>query len=168
VITLVIGGARSGKSSVGESIATRLADERDVQVTYVATMWPAEGDADLAARLDVHRRRRPDSWTTVEPPYVLAEVLAACDGVVLLDSLGSWVSAQPDMTVDLAALTDAVRGRRDPTVIVTDEVGWGVHPETELGRRFRDQVGRVNTAVADAADDVLLVVAGRMTRLERP
>jgi adenosyl cobinamide kinase/adenosyl cobinamide phosphate guanylyltransferase len=72
------------------------------------------------------------------------------------------------MTVDLAALTDAVRGRRDPTVIVTDEVGWGVHPETELGRRFRDQVGRVNTAVADAADDVLLVVAGRMTRLERP
>lgn len=168
MITLVIGGARSGKSLVGETVATRQADRGDGRVTYVATMWPVEGDADLAARLQLHRERRPASWTTVEPPYDLAEVLASHRSVVLVDSLGSWVSAQTDMTVDLDELASALRQRSEPTVIVTDEVGWGVHPETALGRRFRDQVGRVNTAVAAVADDVVLVVAGRVTRLELP
>lgn len=167
MITLVIGGARSGKSKVGEAVAARLAAERDDHVTYVATMWPVGGDADLAARLQVHRDRRPVSWTTVEPPYDLADVLISHGGTLLIDSLGSWVSTQPDMAVDLTRLTGALEGRSDPTVIVTDEVGWGVHPETELGRRFRDQVGRTNTAVAEVADDVWLVVAGRISRLDR-
>jgi adenosylcobinamide kinase/adenosylcobinamide-phosphate guanylyltransferase len=168
VITLVLGGARSGKSAIAERLAAGAAG-LDAGVTYVATIWPLDGapDPDLAARVDSHRSRRPDHWPTVEPPYDLVDVLRSTDGVVLIDSLGSWLSAQPDMAVDRDALAAALAGRSDPTFVVSDEVGWGVHPETETGRRFRDELGALNHAVADLADEVLVAVAGRVLRGER-
>lgn len=169
MITLFLGGARSGKSDLAEARAGDLAGPQGT-VTYVATIWPAAGDldADLRQRVEAHRRRRPEAWRTVEPPYELAPVLADTRGVVLVDSLGSWLSAQPDMAADLDALVDALRSRTEPTVLVTDEVGLGVHPETALGREFRDALGTLNRRVADVAADVYLVVAGRLLRTERP
>lgn len=169
MITLVLGGARSGKSTIAERLAGSAA-RPGASVTYVATIWPNVGapDADLDARVDAHRSRRPDDWQTIEPPYDLCEVLATREGVLLLDSLGSWLTAQPDMVVDQPALIAALVGRAAPTIVVSDEVGWGVHPETPIGRRFRDALGSLNHAVADVADEVLVVVAGRVLRAEAP
>jgi len=87
-------------------------------------------------------------------------------GSVLVDSLGTWVAAC-DMAPDVEALLAVLRRRTGDTVLVSEEVGLGVHPPTELGVRFRDAVGEVNAAVADVADDVRLVVAGRGLRLDR-
>ncbi len=88
-------------------------------------------------------------------------------GTVLVDSLGSWVAAC-DMAPDLDALQGALRRRPGDTVLVSEEVGLGVHPPTALGVRFRDAVGELNVAVAEVADDVRLVVAGRGLRLDPP
>lgn len=168
MIVLVLGGARSGKSAVAERIATKAAG--DDAVTYVATMWDRGDDTDdpdLTHRLDAHRRRRPHHWTTVEPPYDMGDVLASVTGTVLVDSLGPWVAAQPEMSVDSVPLLGALQRRLGTTVLVSDEVGWGVHPETELGRRFRDALGTLNQALAAVADDALLVVAGRVLRLDQ-
>lgn len=162
MITLVLGGARSGKSAVAEMLAARHGP-----VTYLATIIPDGDDVDLVARLHAHRTRRPHDWDTVEPPYDLAQVLADSRGTVLLDSLGPWVAGS-EVPVDPTALVAALRDRSSPTVIVSEEVGLGVHPETETGRRFRDELGRVNQAVAAVADDCLLVVAGRILPLDRP
>ena len=93
----------------------------------------------------------------------LAEGLPA----VLVDALGTWVAAHPDLDPDIDGLVAALVARRGDTVLVSDEVGLGVHPSTEIGRRFRDVLGGVNTAVADVADDVLLVIAGRILPLPR-
>lgn len=161
-LTLVLGGARSGKSSVAEAIA-----EGRGSVTYVATIVPDPADADLADRLDQHRRRRPVEWTTIEPPYDLIEVLSSVEGTVLVDSLGPWVALQ-DSGFDPRPVVAALAGRDGPTVVVSEEVGMGVHPESAVGRRFRDDLGRLNQAVAAAADECLLVVAGRVLPLERP
>jgi adenosylcobinamide kinase / adenosylcobinamide-phosphate guanylyltransferase len=84
---------------------------------------------------------------------------------VLVDSLGTWVARCDDFAVDTDALVAALTRRTSPTVVVSEEVGLGVHPETEVGRRWRDAVGEVNQAVAAAADRVLLVVAGRALEL---
>ena len=163
MITLVLGGARSGKSVVAERIASSL----PAPVTYVATAMLDPTDPDHVARIEAHRRRRAPSWSTVEAGADLAAVLAATDGTVLVDSLGTWVTAHPDMEPDRGALVEALRGRTGDTVVVSEEVGLGVHPSSELGRRFRDALGEVNLAVSDAADEVLLVVAGRVRPLER-
>jgi adenosyl cobinamide kinase/adenosyl cobinamide phosphate guanylyltransferase len=156
MITLVLGGARSGKSKFAEDLARQSARP----VTYVATL-SVEGDADLAARVRVHRERRPNDWTTVEGHEDLATLLSATKGTVLIDSLGPWLAGQREMTVDRATLCQAVSVRPDDTVIVSDEVGFGVHPETPMGRAFRDALGTLNQAVAEVADEVYLVVAGR-------
>jgi adenosylcobinamide kinase/adenosylcobinamide-phosphate guanylyltransferase len=125
-------------------------------------------DADLAARVAAHRSRRPSWWGTAEVGRELPAVVAALEGTLLVDSLGPWVAASPELEADVIALVAALAGRRGDAVVVSEEVGLGVHPSTEVGRRFRDALGTVNRAVADAADDVLLVVAGRVLRLERP
>jgi adenosylcobinamide kinase/adenosylcobinamide-phosphate guanylyltransferase len=163
VIALVLGGARSGKSAVAERLCQR------APVTYVAT--GVARDPDMAQRIAAHRARRPPAWTTVEaPPAEALDVLrAAPSGTVLLDSLTAWVAESPDFATDGEGLCDALRARaRDgDAVIVSDEVGLGVHPSTEAGRRFRDHLGLLNQMVAAAADKVLLVVAGRVLDLER-
>lgn len=161
VITLVLGGARSGKSAVAEALAARLPPP----VTYVATAV-ADDDADMAARVAAHRARRPAGWATVEAGAAVPGALIEARGSVLLDALGTWVAATPDLAVDVAALCDALRRRDGDTVVVSEEVGLGVHPATELGRRFRDVLGEVNQAVSAVADEVLLVVAGRVLPLD--
>jgi adenosylcobinamide kinase / adenosylcobinamide-phosphate guanylyltransferase len=161
VITLVLGGARSGKSAVAERLAARLPEP----VTYLATAVAA--DADMAARIAAHRARRPGEWRTVEAGDRLVEELASTDGSVLVDALGPWVARAGDFRVDHAGLCRELCQRAGDTVIVSEEVGLGVHPSTAAGREFRDSLGEVNQAVAGVADDVLLVVAGRTLPLDR-
>jgi len=164
VITLVLGGARSGKSLVAEELAGRL----EPPVTYVATAVVDPEDVDHQARVAAHRARRDASWRTIEAGAALATVLRSVEGSVLVDSLGTWLTAAADLDPDVEALVAALRERTGDTIIVSEEVGLGVHPSTELGRRFRDALGLVNRAVADVADEVLLVVAGRVLPLAPP
>ena len=166
MITLVLGGTRSGKSAVAEELAAR----HGPPVTYVATMVPA-GDADLEARVASHRRRRNPAWTTVDAGEDLADLLVTLQGTVLVDSLGPWVAralVSQHAGADGVALCAALGRRRGDTVVVSDEVGMAVHPSTEAGRRFQDALGAVNHAVSAAADRVYLVVAGRPLALPGP
>ena len=166
MITLVLGGARSGKSAIAEQLAADLGDD----VTYVATATVDPADDDFADRVAAHRARRPPTWRTVEAGPDLPDVVAGLQGAVLVDSLGTWVAACHDRAQepDTAALCTTLTSRDGPTVVVSEEVGMGVHPSTDVGRRFRDTLGALNAAVAEIADDVWLVVAGRMLALARP
>ena len=162
VITLVLGGARSGKSEVGERLVTALPPPR----TFVATWAVDPDDLEMADRVARHRARRPEDWAVVEVVGGdLAAAVAGLRGSMLVDGLGTWVAQVAGFAGDGREL-GAVLARRDgDSVVVSDEVGMGVHPETEVGRRFRDELGRVNREVGEAADEVLLVVAGRTLRL---
>ncbi len=160
--TLILGGARSGKSLVAERLATRIA--RDV--TYVATVRLGQ-DEDLARRIAAHRERRPPAWSTIECGDDLPGVLLSTAGTVLIDSLGPWLASLPGMRCDLDALIAALRARSEDTIIVSEEVGLGVHPESSVGREFRDALGSLNQAIAQECDHVLLVVAGRTLSLPR-
>ena len=158
-VTLVLGGARSGKSALAERRAG------DGPVTYVATWLPDAGDDDMARRIAAHRARRPSTWTTVETDDPASAVRSA-SGTVLVDSLTTWVAGAPSFSVDPVALCRALVDHEGDAIVVSDEVGLGVHPSTEGGRLFRDALGLVNQAVAAVAADVLLVVAGRVLRLD--
>lgn len=164
-MTLVLGGVRSGKSELAERLATALGEA----VTYLAT--GAATDGDMAERIARHRARRPPTWRTLEVgaslPAALASV-ASEEGPVLVDSLGTWVAGCDDLAPDVEGLLHALGERCGPTVVVSEEVGLGVHPPTALGRRFADELGALNRRVAEVADDVLLVVAGRPLRLGAP
>jgi adenosyl cobinamide kinase/adenosyl cobinamide phosphate guanylyltransferase len=180
LITLVLGGARSGKSAWAERLVATLPGP----VTYVATLHVgdidddrgadpgADGDgdgdvdADLVARVRAHRERRPPEWSTIEAGPDLAQVLRSRPGTVLLDSLGPWLAVHP--LVNHAELCRALLERVGDTVVVTEEVGLGVHPSSEAGRRFRDALGRLNQDIAAVSDHVYLVVAGRALRLDDP
>jgi adenosyl cobinamide kinase/adenosyl cobinamide phosphate guanylyltransferase len=166
VIPLVLGGARSGKSEVAERLVSALAAGRPV--TFVATASPSADDADFAARVAAHQARRPPTWTTIEigPSDSLPRALDRASGPVLLDSLTTWVASAPGFDADVGGLCAALRTRPGDSVVVSDEVGLGVHPSTEAGRLFRDALGLANQAVADVADDARLVVAGRTLRLD--
>ncbi|MDP9823915.1 bifunctional adenosylcobinamide kinase/adenosylcobinamide-phosphate guanylyltransferase [Nocardioides massiliensis] len=168
---LVTGGVRSGKSHHAEGL---VADR--VAVAYVAPgPAPTADDADWTARVAAHRARRPASWTTHETAD-LAGVLDAAPGPVLIDCLGTWVTAlvddadlweAPTEKVEVhvhTALDRLVRAlrERDDVVVVTNEVGWGVVPSHRSGRVFRDALGTVNRVVAAVCDEVHLVVAGRV------
>jgi adenosyl cobinamide kinase/adenosyl cobinamide phosphate guanylyltransferase len=163
VITLVLGGARSGKSRHAEKLAAR----HHPPVTYIATAVIDDTDRDHVARVAAHRARRDPAWTTVEAGADLASMLRKVTGPVLVDSLGAWVAAHDAFAVDVDELCKALSSRDGDTVVVSEEVGLGVHPSSDLGGHFRDVLGDVNAAVADVADDVLLVVAGRVLPLER-
>lgn len=171
MITLVLGGTRSGKSEVAEWLAQRAAGR--APVAYLAT--GVATDADMAARIAAHQERRshgPGQWSTVEldDPADLAKVLGEQPGPVLVDSLGTWVARFPGLDPEVDELRSALRARsrrRAATVVVSEEVGLGVHPPTPAGRRFADVLGDLNRAVADDAHRVLLVVAGRILPLER-
>jgi cobalamin 5'-phosphate synthase/cobalamin synthase len=161
VITLVLGGVRSGKSEVAETLAGT------GPVTYIATAGQPGGDADFAARIERHRRRRPPHWMTVEEPHDLAGALARVEGTVLVDALGMWVAntMESEGGPDLDLLVKALRNRDGDVVIVSEEVGLGVHPPTAAGRRFADLLGEANRRLAEVADRCLLVVAGRVVEL---
>ncbi len=160
MITLVLGGARSGKSAVAERLAARAGGP----VAYVAT--GTASDPDMAARIAAHQARRPPTWSTVECGEGLVDALGRVAGTVLVDALGTWLAQLEGFAPDIDALCAALRSRAEPTILVSEEVGMGVHPSTGDGRRFRDALGTLNQAVAATADEVLLVVAGRTLVLE--
>ena len=169
MIALVLGGARSGKSEVAEGMAARLPQP----VTYVATAFVGGGssdreDPDLILRVAAHRARRPATWRTVEPDpgSDLAGVTGRLTGTVLVDSLGMWLAAGDEQAGDGDRLCRELVARPGDTVVVSDEVGLGVHPSSASGLVFRDALGELNRRVAAVADDVVLVVAGRVLPLQ--
>ena len=168
-VFLLIGGARAGKSS----LAARLAHKTGLPVTFVATA--EAGDEEMEQRIARHRAERPAEWTTLEEPVALAQAVdrAGADDTVIVDCLTLWVSnlilaGHDDEEVQARAEAAAAQaaGRAGRTLVVTNEVGLGVHPTSDLGRRFRDLLGRVNAIWADQAEEVILVVAGRAMTLK--
>ena len=164
--TLLLGGARSGKSS----LAYRMAAESRLAVTCVATAT-AE-DEEMADRIERHRRDRPGEWATVEEPIDLlgAVALVDRDRFLVVDCLTLWVSnllgahrVQDDIVSVAAELADELATRR--AVVVTNEVGLGIVPANELARSFRDTLGLVNAAFAARAERSVLMVAGRTLEL---
>ena len=159
-LTLVTGGARSGKSRYAENLITALPPPW----IYVATAQA--GDAEMAARIAEHRKRRPANWTIVEVPHELAGAFSHIDGgvPVLVDCLTLWLSnrllADADVEKETEKLAGVLAHRSGPLVLVTNEVGSGIVPDNALARRFRDAQGRLNQRMAALADRVVLVVAG--------
>lgn len=167
--TLFIGGARSGKSD----LVVRLASAWDGPVTIAATATP--GDEDMELRIARHQADRPSEWGLVESAELSGDELAGIDAtaLVVIDCLTMLVSnllfldQDDDAIVDhVEALMIAAGNRSAPTLIVTNEVGLGVHPGTTLGRRYRDLLGRANRRASDLADASLFVVAGRALELK--
>ncbi|MEN0138368.1 MAG: bifunctional adenosylcobinamide kinase/adenosylcobinamide-phosphate guanylyltransferase [Rhodococcus sp. (in: high G+C Gram-positive bacteria)] len=171
--TLVLGGARSGKSAHAEDLTQALAGAG--QVRYVATSHRDPDDHDWEHRVAEHRDRRPDSWVTVETAHHrdLADQLRSPTdaAATLVDDLGTWLTVEldgaaawdsPRGTIGPRAddLVDSVRDYRGALVLVTPEVGLGVIPETRSGRLFRDEIGALNARLAQVCDRVVLVVAG--------
>jgi adenosylcobinamide kinase/adenosylcobinamide-phosphate guanylyltransferase len=174
--TLVLGGTRSGKSAEAERRLGHLA-----AVTYVATGGSRPDDAEWAARVAAHRKRRPPGWRTVETTD-LEPLLRTCGDPLLVDCLSLWLTAVMDETgawddetwaagaqdrvaARVAGLVSAWRDAAGPVVAVSSEVGLGLVAPSPAGRRFADELGRLNAAVAGASDAVLLVVAGQVLRV---
>jgi adenosylcobinamide kinase/adenosylcobinamide-phosphate guanylyltransferase len=159
-LTLVLGGARSGKSRYAESLITALPSPW----FYVATA--EAGDAEMSERIAVHRARRADGWRTIEAAHDLAGALTAAPvgAPVLVDCLTLWLSnrmlAGADVEAETGRLEEALDQRVRPLVLVSNEVGFGIVPDNVLARRFRDLQGRLNQRIAARADRVALVVAG--------
>ena len=166
MLTLVLGGTRSGKSELAEMLAVATGDE--VTVVAAGGLVPPGTDPDWDARVEAHRSRRPGDWETVEvaPGGDLPGVLRGIEGTVLVDSLGPWLAGVPGFAADLASLDVALAARTDATIVVSDEVGLGVHPSTEAGSQFRDALGVLNRSVASRASKVYLAIAGRALVLE--
>jgi adenosylcobinamide kinase/adenosylcobinamide-phosphate guanylyltransferase len=171
--TLVLGGARSGKSAHAEGLLT------DAPATYVATGRVDPEDAEWTARIAAHAERRPASWRTVElaEPGELGPFLKTATGRVIVDDIGTWLTALLDDTGAWEGtggetvrrvcdeLVDGVAASQADIVLVSAEVGLGVVPATRSGRLFRDQLGALNAALADRCTDVVLLVAGIPLRL---
>jgi adenosylcobinamide kinase / adenosylcobinamide-phosphate guanylyltransferase len=173
-VTLVLGGARSGKSRYAEGLIETAA----MHATYCATAEP--GDAEMAARIAAHRARRQEVgggefWHTVEAPLDLPTVVVreiAPDRPMLVDCLTLWLSnlllADKSIGTETRLLCAALGEAAGPVVLVANEVGLGLVPETPLGRRFRDEAGRLDQAVAAVADRVVFMAAGLPLVLKEP
>ena len=172
MLTFLIGGARSGKSA----LALELANDHTGAVTYIATCPRIDGDSDLGQRISAHRAERPPAWTTIEELHDLGAALSlAGDSFVIVDCLTLWVSNllwrgdnEHVITATARDTATAAGARAAPTVVISNEVGLGVHPETDVGRHYRDVLGRVNQIWATQADQALLLVAGRALSLHDP
>jgi adenosylcobinamide kinase/adenosylcobinamide-phosphate guanylyltransferase len=176
-LSLILGGARSGKSSYAEKLATgSLHGAAARPAVYIATA--EAGDVEMATRIMAHRARRGAAWTTIEEPLKLADALAraaaqpglAAPGpaslgpAILVDCLTLWLAnlmrAQADVDEATDDLVHALADCAAPVLLVSNEVGWGIVPETPLGRAFRDAQGRLNMRMAERADRVILMAAG--------
>ncbi len=160
-VTLVLGGARSGKSRYAEGLVDRHPGRR----TYLATAEVL--DDEMAARVKTHRDRRDSDWKTVEAPLDLANALKAeteQGAAVLVDCLTLWLGnllgAERDAEAEIAGLIAAVGQFGGPVVFVSNEVGLGIVPDNALARRFRDVAGILHQRLAEKADRVVFVVAG--------
>jgi adenosylcobinamide kinase/adenosylcobinamide-phosphate guanylyltransferase len=166
-LTLVLGGARSGKSAFAQARAeaTRGA------CVYLATA--RAGDAEMAARIAAHRRQRGPRWRTVEEPLALAAALrreAGADRIVLVDCLTLWLSnllaAGADMAVERDGLVAACGELPGPVILVSNEVGQGIVPDNALARRFIDEAGWLHQQLARVAGEVFFLTAGLPQRLK--
>jgi adenosylcobinamide kinase / adenosylcobinamide-phosphate guanylyltransferase len=173
-VTLVLGGARSGKSRYAESLL-----RGQPTVIYVAPgPLPDDSDPEWAERVSLHKARRPAEWSTIETTD-LAGAIREADHPVLIDCLSTWLThliddidawqdrrrASAHLESETARLLDALRSATVDVVLVSNEVGSSVVPGTASGRMFRDDLGRLNAAVSAASDHVALVVAGRVLDL---
>ena len=172
-LTLVLGGVRAGKSNYAQELASDAG-----RVLFVATA--EAGDPEMADRISAHRRTRPAEWDTLEEPVDLAGALPPllhCYNTVVLDCLTLWVSnllledpdAAPtrgDVPAETRTLLDVYRDGDASWIVVSNEVGLGVVPATDLGRAYADELGRVNQLVAAAADEVYFVAAGLPLRMK--
>jgi adenosylcobinamide kinase/adenosylcobinamide-phosphate guanylyltransferase len=181
--TLVLGGARSGKSAHAEALASASGRE----VVYIATARPGRGDSEMAQRIAHHREGRPAHWTTIEEPAALGATItqwSAPARVVLVDCLTLWLSnllfsgadAFPETGVitlpplfyaQRQALLDALASATGDVVLVSNEVGMGIVPMGAVSRAFVDEQGRLNQAVAAACDRAVFVAAGLPIFLKR-
>ena len=165
-VTLVLGGARSGKSTHAEKLVSgSLFGAAPRPAVYIATAQA--GDVEMATRIMAHRARRAGNWTTIEEPLKLGEALAAAGShgqPVLVDCLTLWLSnlllAGDDVDEAADELVRSLEGYGAPVVFVSNEVGLGIVPDTPLGRTFRDAQGRLNMRMAERADRVILMAAG--------
>lgn len=178
MMTLLIGGARSGKSSLAVDWGRRH-DAAGGRVTFVATAPALDGD--MERRIERHRAERPP-WPTIEEPHDLVAAIDAVDEgadaggtLVIIDCLTLWVSNlmlrdDDDDTIVAAATAAASRcaRRTGPSVVITNEVGTGIHPESDLGRRYRDLLGSVNQIWAGAAGRCYALIAGKALALHDP
>ena len=157
-LTLVLGGARSGKSAHAEALVMAC----PAPWLYLATaeIW----DDEMAQRVGHHRARRGEGWITQDVPLALPEAVAAAPGPVLVDCLTLWLTNLLLGEADVAAATDrleaACAAAPGPVVLVSNEVGLGIVPDNALARRFRDEAGRMHQRLAARADRVVLTVAG--------
>jgi adenosylcobinamide kinase/adenosylcobinamide-phosphate guanylyltransferase len=163
-ITLVLGGARSGKSRFAESLA---ASPR----TYIATAQAF--DSEMTERIALHKLQRGNGWTTVEEQIDLPQALRkAQSGFVLIDCLTLWLSnlmlADQDWHAPLDELIAELHTIKSDVVLVSNEVGLGIVPDTPLGRSFRDAQGITNQRVAQAADNVVMMIAGLAIAIKGP
>lgn len=178
-LTLILGGARSGKSS----FAQELAGERGQRVLYVATA--EAGDEEMAQRIEAHRSSRPPAWSTLEAPRGVAPAISAAMTsanfeVVLLDCLTllannaigllseplTQEAAELALGAEVDGLLEAYQSGGASWIVVSNEVGLGLVPPTPLGRIYRDALGRANQRLASAADEVLFLVAGLPMRVK--
>lgn len=165
-VTLVLGGARSGKSRFAEGLARRHGGPR----TYIATAEPF--DDEMRQRIARHRDERAgDGWQTVEAPLDPAAVLVRASGIVLLDCVTVWLGNlmhhERDLAAEVAKLCAALEACPAEVILVSNEVGLSIVPENAMARRFRDEQGRANQALAAIASDVHLVVAGLPLQVKR-
>jgi adenosylcobinamide kinase/adenosylcobinamide-phosphate guanylyltransferase len=167
-LTLVLGGARSGKSAYAENLVIA----HPAPWTYIATAEILDGE--MRARVDAHRARRGENWRTVEAAQMLVEAIAQApiDRPLLIDCLTLWLSnrllAEADLSRDRAALIDALSSRFAPTVAVSSEVGLSIVPDNALARSFRDAAGELHQAVSRIAGRVALIVAGNPLMVKGP
>jgi len=182
-LTLITGGARSGKSLFAEKIAIA----RNGSVVYVATMQRYPNDNEAGARIDMHRARRPALWTTIEEPFDLAKTICELNGserVCLIDCLSLWVSnvllsagdhhevlraQEQTLLLNSGAVISAIAQQSEiEFIVVTNEVGAGIVPDNLLARAFRDALGTVNQEFARSAQEVWLTCVGLPHRLKPP
>jgi len=167
--TLVLGGARSGKSAFAENLT------RDSGLARVYLATATAGDDEMQQRIAAHRHHRGDGWRTVEEPLALVDALsreAKDNNAVLVDCLTLWLSnlmlAERDFEKESHKLADFLRTSQGRIVLVSNEVGLGLVPETPLGRAFRDAQGRLNQIIAAAVPNVAFIAAGLPLWLKNP
>ena len=160
-IVFITGGARSGKSSFALKAASGIPGRR----AYIATSEAR--DEEMRKRIEMHRKQRGNGWDTIEEPLMIADALnnikGKC-GSIVLDCLTLWLSnimhAKLDMEAEIERLISSLRSLQACVFIVSNEVGMGIVPENGMAREFRDLAGMLNQRVAEAADEVYLVVSG--------